>query len=206
MFIILREYELNTLIRRRDESDRADLTKARVIQNSVRFSENELEAALRVAVGSDQLLFLDLRVLPSHLEAAGEEEKGNSLPEIFLPDPSEAIYKTPPVMKGLKTYRLEYITSRQSREVQEAHEEKIDGRNTLFIPAPSFEVVEASLEVAPNDLRDAVKLIASQTNGFLSYLRISLHDDPYSPNRSAGFNSAEWAEPSSQPNQAELPA
>jgi len=194
MFIVLRQFELNTLVRRRDDEDHADLTRARVLENSLRFSEDEVQKALKTAVsGGDQLLFLDLRILPDTLH----ESRTPELPPLELPDRDRFVYHEQPRTKALKTYRLEYLLSRQSRAPHEAYEEEIDGELIIVQPAPEIEVIRSSLECEIDGLRDALKLVSSSANGFLSWLRITLHDDAYRGDRPMGAF-GHYAEPPSQ--------
>jgi hypothetical protein len=194
MFIVLRQFELNTLVRRRDDENHADLTRARVLENSLRFSETEVRQALKTVVsGVDQLLFLDLRILPDLIH----KDHAPDLPPLELPDRDRFVYREQPRTKALKTYRLEYLLSRQSRAPHEAYEEEIDGELTLVQPAPETEIVRSSLECELDGLRDAIKLVSSSANGFLSWLRITLHDDAYRGDRPIGAF-GHYAEPASQ--------
>lgn len=208
MLIILREFELNTIHRRRDRVDRQDLTKARIIENSLQFSEDEVRNALKLATGRDQLLFLDLRMLPkvATLPDDDESEAADGPPELVIPAVERFVYHEAPSMKCLKTYRLEYLISREGRESREPYETTINGQKTIVHPAPTFERIESSLECEPEDLGKAVALLASEANGFLSWLRITLHDDIFSAGRarsSHGILRADFAEPV---NQKPLPA
>ena len=194
MLIILRQYELNTIVRRRDDAEYADLTKARVLQNSVRCNENEIVSALKTTVGSlDFLLYLDLRVLPDSLHGKGE----TSLPPLEIPALEDFIYHEPPTSKAVKTYRLDYILGRESRSREAPYETVEDGRTTLVIPAAQFETIRSSLECEADSLRDAVSLISAPANGFLSWLGIRLFDDAIKPGRPLGAY-LPWAEPQGQ--------
>lgn len=193
MFIALRQYELNTFVRRRDDENHADLTRARVLENSLRFSETEIGSALATAVsGSDQLLFLDLRILPDTLHTAMPD-----LPPLELPDRERFIYREQPRTKAMKTYRLEYLLSRQGREQDPPYDEEIDGQLTTVVPAPKVEVVRSSLECEIDKVRDAIKLVSNPANGHLSWLRVTLHDDAYRGDRPMGAF-GHYAEPSGQ--------
>jgi len=193
MFIVLRQYELNTLVRRLDDEDHADLTKARVLANSLRCSEDRVVSALQTAVGSlDTLLYLDLRLLPDHLR-----EGPSGLPPLEIPEPARFAYSEQPTMKMLRTYRLDYLLARESREREAPYELVEGGETTLVIPATPLESVASSLECEADALRDAVKLISSPANGDLSWLRITVHNDALRPGRPLdGF--LPWAEPQSQ--------
>jgi hypothetical protein len=191
MFIVLRSYELNTLLRRRDDVDYADLTKARVLENSVRFSENELHSALKAALSSDTLLYLDLRLRPDSIHSVPQE-----LPPLEIPDHSDFVYQDQPQMRMLKTYRLDYLLSRQSREALPPYETEIDGKRTRVRRAPQPETVASSLECESSELRHAVSLLSAPANGFLSWLRIRIFDDALQSGRMAGhLHMLDYAEP-----------
>lgn len=196
MFIILRQFELNSLHRRRDDVDFADLTKAEVVKNSQRFSSDKVREALELALRNDQLLFLDLRILPKKPVLDGEE-KESPLPELVLPDPDRFVYREQPTLRGVKTYRLEYILHRTSREVEPVYETTGEhGRRTVVVPAPKIERIESSLECDASDLAAAVKVLSSAANGGLSWLRITVHDDPLTPGRPTESWKLDFAEPS----------